>query len=185
MKALLISDDAYKTAAYGSIVKQLQTYFTAKGYEVETITVSDGMLRPCRGCFGCWVKTPGKCVIQDGIADINRAAMTCDAHIWLCPVVFGQMSANIKDALDRWLPNMLPFFTTRIDGSTIHPPRYDQYPRQVFIGYGDGLSGEDQQLFCDIIEKHRTSVSAVTAGKDTELAPILDTISFKRTGGPL
>ena len=33
------------------------------GWEV----ISDrGGIRPCAGCFGCWTKTPGTCVIKDG-----------------------------------------------------------------------------------------------------------------------
>ena len=185
MKALIISDGAYKTAAYDHIEAQLHAYFSAKDFSINEITINDAMLKPCMGCFGCWIKTPGQCVIKDGIDAINRAAMNCDALVWLCPIVFGQMSANIKNTLDRWLPNMLPFFTTRIDGSTMHPPRYDKYPRQVMIGYGDALSQDDAQLFCDITKKHRTGVPALTADANTDITPMLDKITFERIGGPL
>ena len=44
--------------------------------------------------------------------------MTSDVVVYLCPVVFGQFSANMKYAIDRWLPNMLPYFITKDDGST-------------------------------------------------------------------
>ncbi len=185
MKTLIISDDSCKTATHDRIMAQLDTYFLAKGFSVDTVTVSDGMLKPCMGCFGCWIKTPGKCVIRDDIDDINRAAMNCDALVWLCPVIFGQMSANIKNALDRWLPNMLPFFVTRNDGSTMHPPRYDHYPQQLMIGYGDSLSDDDSQLFRDITEKHRTGVPAHVVHMDTDIALLLDTITFEKIGGPL
>ena len=34
-----------------------------KGWEI----ISDnGTIKPCIGCFGCWLKTPGRCVIKDG-----------------------------------------------------------------------------------------------------------------------
>ena len=29
-------------------------------------------IHPCIGCFGCWVKTPGKCVIHDGYKDVRN-----------------------------------------------------------------------------------------------------------------
>ena len=34
--------------------------------KAETIEVGKLHLLPCRGCFACWSKTPGKCVLQDG-----------------------------------------------------------------------------------------------------------------------
>jgi multimeric flavodoxin WrbA len=45
----------------------------------------------------------GECIMKDGIVEINRACMTSDVVVYLCPIVFGQFSANIKFALDRWL----------------------------------------------------------------------------------
>jgi multimeric flavodoxin WrbA len=32
-----------------------------------TVIISDnGKMLPCVCCFGCWIKTPGECVIKDG-----------------------------------------------------------------------------------------------------------------------
>ena len=30
------------------------------------VIMPQGTIHHCVGCFGCWVKTPGKCVIHDG-----------------------------------------------------------------------------------------------------------------------
>ena len=38
----------------------------AERYEGWDVISDDGTIRPCIGCFGCWVKTPGQCVIRDG-----------------------------------------------------------------------------------------------------------------------
>ena len=38
--------------------------------EAETIEVGKLHLLPCRGCFACWSKTPGKCVLQDDMAGV-------------------------------------------------------------------------------------------------------------------
>ena len=38
--------------------------------EVEYITVKKETIKPCMGCFSCWSRTPGKCVIKDDMQKI-------------------------------------------------------------------------------------------------------------------
>jgi hypothetical protein len=138
------------------------------------------------GCFGCWVKKPGECVIGDKMSSINRSSMTSDAVFYLTPIVFGQFSANMKNVIDRWLPNMLPFFESRPDGSTMHPPRYADYPRQIMLGYADALEDEDARLFIDINKKHRNNSEVlIYRGNDSMLLEELGRIPLTRTGGQL
>jgi hypothetical protein len=80
---------------------------------------------------------------------------------------------------------MLPFFMTRPDGSTMHPPRYTSYPAQVLIGYGDGVSEEDAQLFADINHKHRSSVTAFVYRPGTGIVQRLGGVRLARKGGNL
>jgi len=63
---------------------------------------------------------------------------------------------------------MLPFLETRPDGSTMHPPRYDSYPGQIIIGYGDEISDEDKQLFIDVTKKHRRNIEVMIYQEPTE-----------------
>ena len=156
-KVFLISDKEFLSEKHNQLKTQLESFFTAQGFKTEE-TLVGGDLAYCRGCFGCWTKSPGECVIRDHMAHINKTAMTSDVVVYLCPVVFGQFSANMKNTIDRWLPNMLPFFIIRKDGSTMHPPRYQSYPKQFIIGYGDDISAEDAALFSDITSRHRVGV---------------------------
>jgi len=35
--------------------------------------ISDtGTIQHCIGCFGCWIKTPGKCVLKDGYENMGE-----------------------------------------------------------------------------------------------------------------
>ena len=38
----------------------------ADQYEDYEIIADEGTIKPCIGCFSCWNRTPGKCVIKDG-----------------------------------------------------------------------------------------------------------------------
>ncbi|MFT9078273.1 NAD(P)H-dependent oxidoreductase [Ethanoligenens sp.] len=169
MNALIITDGEYKTRVYDMLSKLAMQLLAEKGFELQ-VRELDRSLHSCMGCFGCWIKKPGECMISDEMAELNRCYMDSDAVIFLSPVVFGQFSANIKNAIDRALPNMLPFFYRRPDGSTMHPPRYEKSPALLIIGYGEGLDSEEVQLFRDVTEKHRydVGVEVYQGESDTE-----------------
>lgn len=186
MRAYMVSDGEFLTARQSELNQIISRFLSEHGFAVSQKVIARDELAFCRGCFDCWTKTPGECAIHDSIADINRACMTSDVVVYLCPVVFGQFSANIKSAVDRWLPNMLPFFTTRKDGSTMHPPRYPDYPKQIFLAYGDSLTDEEAKVFSDITMKHRSSVEMmIDRGNDDEILLSLSGISLQRVGGSL
>lgn len=186
MVVLLISDKEYQTETFLRLNNSIKTYLKDKKYEIDEIQIGRNDLAYCMGCFGCWVKKPGECVINDKMTQINRSYINSDAVIYLSPVIFGQFSANMKNAVDRWIPNLLPFFKKRPDGSTKHPSRYKDYPKHVFIGYGEDLTAEDTALFSDIILKHRANVEVMLyQGRNDEIIGKLEHIELKKAGEPL
>lgn len=186
MKAVFISDSEFRSNLLEVLEQRLRVYLETRAFEIEEIKIGRDDLTFCKGCFGCWVKKPGECVINDAAGRINHTVMNSDAVFYLSPVVFGQFSANIKNAVDRYLPNMLPFFITRDDGSTMHPPRYTDYPKQIMVGYADELTAEDGMLFTDITRKHRRNVEVILFDHAaSELERMLDGMELKRVEGSL
>jgi len=176
----------YQIPLFHALHAQVCKYLADKGFEIIETSIGRDDLTYCRGCFGCWIKKPGECVIDDMMTQVNRNFINCDVAIYLTPVVFGQFSANIKNALDRWLPNVMPFFITRPDGSTIHPGRYKSYPRQIMAAYADGLTDGDMKLFEDIIKRHRMNVDVVRFdGNQDSFKEALDQIRFGKVGAKL
>ena len=186
MRAFILSDKEFRTKQYEDLSALVIEHLKDKGFETEEHPVGKEDLAHCMGCFGCWVKKPGKCVISDQMDTINHKYMQSDVAFYLCPVVFGQFSSNMKNSLDRWIPNVLPFFELRPDGSTIHPGRYDSYAKQIFVAYADDLQPEDAKLFTDIIQKHRRNVEVIIyTGSSKEFQKELEKIDLKKVGSKL
>ncbi|MDR1351894.1 MAG: flavodoxin family protein [Treponema sp.] len=96
----------------------------AGNHSVEIITVSQQTIEPCRGCFCCWEKTPGKCVIADDMGGILDRYSNADLIIWSFPLYYYGVPSKTKALIDRLLPTNLPDIIIRADGSAGHPPRY-------------------------------------------------------------
>jgi multimeric flavodoxin WrbA len=157
MNALILTDGEYKTDVYDTLSTLTKELLVEKKFTIQVRELGRE-LHACMGCFGCWVKQPGECVLKDEMQELDHCYMNSDAVLFLSPVIFGQFSANIKNAIDRTLPNMLPFFYRRSDGSTMHPPRYEKYPVLFIIGYSKGLDEEEVRLFRDITARHHYGV---------------------------
>ena len=56
--------------------------------EVEYITVKKETIKPCMGCFSCWSRTPGKCVIKDDMQKIYEKINSADIIIESFPLYF-------------------------------------------------------------------------------------------------
>ena len=186
MKALLLADEEYLSPVYQRLKDEVSRFLKLRGFETQCLEVKAEQVTFCRGCFGCWIKKPGECVLKDAMSEINPAVMNSDTVIYLSPIIFGQFSPTLKSVIDRGLPNMLPFFVKRPDGSTMHPPRYKTYPNLIIIGYGEGIGEEDKQLFRDITLKHRRSVDVlIYEGSSAAFAETLSTIKLGRVKGSL
>lgn len=115
-----------------------------KEHSLDWIYLSEKHIKPCMGCFGCWVKTPGICVISDDATEIIRKMVNCDLVVDLSPVTFGGYSSELKKMLDRSIPILLPYFK-RVKGEIHHFQRYENVPANLMIGYqetSDPLSAE-------------------------------------------
>ena len=180
MKTFIISDDDYNTEIYKKLRALVMDFFQKRNFEIKQQSIKKGDLHFCLGCYGCWTKKPGECVINDAMAQINRTFNESDVVVYLSPIVFGQFSPNIKNAIDRWLPNVLPLFVKKPDGTTRHPLRYPSEPKTVVIGYGNTVSKENAQLFVNVA-KHQSGVDAfVYSNAQENIAECLETVKLER-----
>ncbi len=89
-------------------------------HEVNVIRVIDKDIAPCQGCFGCWERMDGHCVIEDdqnAILDIYREA---DVIIWSFPLYCYGMPSHLKAFLDRTIPLVKMKMVQTEDGTVRH-----------------------------------------------------------------
>lgn len=99
-------------------------------------------VRHCVGCFGCWIKTPGKCVIADRAREFCDMLPQQDEVIIISKLTFGGLSPDVKAVLDRSIGYMLPFFRI-IKGEMHHVQRFTSSP--VFIYHFYQAAGKPAQ----------------------------------------
>ena len=92
--------------------------------DVEIIDVSKADVEGCLGCFACWNKTPGKCVLIDDMSEILTKIIAADIIIWSFPLYCFGIPGNLKNLIDRSLPLNLPSMAEDNDSGG-HPSRYD------------------------------------------------------------
>jgi len=68
MKALVLNGSKTEKEAVNSVSDYLVDFLRTNNYEVDVMILRDEKIASCLGCFGCWLNTPGQCVIKDAEA---------------------------------------------------------------------------------------------------------------------
>ncbi|HBR28731.1 MAG TPA: flavoprotein [Firmicutes bacterium] len=111
----------------------------------------DGKIHNCLGCFGCWVKTPGACVIRDQYGDMGEQLAKCSELLIISQCYYGGFSPFVKNVLDRSIPYIHPYFVIR-NGRMHHRRRYkNHFSLQVWF-YGEDISATEKQTAKKVVE---------------------------------
>lgn len=110
-----------------------------------------GEIHPCIGCFGCWVKTPGKCVIQDGYEDTGIWMSKCTELIFISRCCYGSLSPFVKMVQDRAISYLHPDFVLR-KGELHHKRRYENVIHLSAYFYGEQITEQEKETAKRILE---------------------------------
>ena len=131
---------------------------TAKNDDI--MFCANPIVKPCMGCFGCWIKTPGKCVINDRCSDIPSYMAKCDEMILISPILFGSYSECIKAVIDRSIPYVLPYFRI-VQGEMHHKMRYKHSFKLKVYFYGE-CDDEERQIAESLVHANAMNFGATS-----------------------
>ncbi|MBQ1826506.1 MAG: hypothetical protein II126_00915 [Erysipelotrichaceae bacterium] len=110
----------------------------------DSVVISDnGTIRPCVGCFGCWNRDPGKCVVKDGYDNMGYLYHHAQETVFISRLTYGGFSHFVKNICDRSLGYVLPHFEI-VNGESHHQRRYKEDKPFTFIFYGNDMSQKEK-----------------------------------------
>lgn len=99
-KVLILSGSPRKGGNSDILCDEFAKGALANGHEVEKICVAEKKIAPCLGCYYC-KDHGGKCVLNDGMAEILEKIIAADVLVLATPVYFYSMCAQLKAVIDR------------------------------------------------------------------------------------
>ena len=171
-KAIILNGGG-AAAPYRELAACAEAWARGQGLETAAFDLTQLEIKPCRGCFNCWLKTPGLCCTRDAMDDVVPRMAEADFQIMVTPITYGGYGFHLKKTLDRSIPVLLPFFEW-IEGELHHPLRYKYGKRRVAaIGVLPEPDTESERIFHLLVRRnsinmHAEPVSIVLSGRTSD-----------------
>ncbi len=153
MKAMILNGSHRHDAYAGLARRALEAELVGRGWERTWYDLEDHEIAPCKGDFFCFVRTPGICMSDDVNRDIAQEMIRSDLLVLFTPITFGGYSSELKKAMDHFIQNILPFFST-VDGEIHHAKRYARYPDLLVVGWLPQSDGESESVFRALVRRN-------------------------------
>lgn len=160
MKAIILDGGFNENALLRDVTATAENCLRTNRYNVETIILRKLTIAACKGCFDCWMKTPGICGIGDAGRDIAEKIIKSNLLVLVTPVTFGGYSSEIKKIQDRMIPLISPHFIN-IYGETHHKARYPGYPDIAGIGILPERDSKSEEIFKTLARRNAMQHSGV------------------------
>ena len=131
------------------------------------------LVKCCIGCFGCWIKTPGVCVIRDRCTAVPSYMANCNEMVVISPILYGGYSQKVKAVMDRSIGYLLPYFRI-VNGEMHHQIRYN-HPFRLCVYFYGACSDDEKNIAKRLVE-----ANAVNLGADRFSVMFLESVEAVR-----
>jgi putative NADPH-quinone reductase len=112
------------------------------GADVDLYYNYDLKIKPCRGCFNCWLKTPGICSQMDDMQWLIPKMRDADVLVYATPLYSYGMNGQMKNLIDRMIVLAEPFMEV-VKGRSRHIAGDGEKLRKIVLVSNCGLWGID------------------------------------------
>lgn len=123
----------------------------------------DGDIHHCIGCFGCWVKTPGKCVLHDGYEGTGIDMGKCTEMILISRCCYGSVSPFVKTVQDRAISYVQGDFIIR-NGEMHHKRRYNNVITLSAHLYGENITDIEKETARKLLQANADNYDGLVKG---------------------
>jgi multimeric flavodoxin WrbA len=110
-----------------------------------TVFSANPAVYSCVGCFGCWLSTPGECLINDRCKGFASMISRHDEFLVISRMVFGGFSPAVKAVIERGIGYISPFFRI-VGGEMHHVLRYDCKVGLQYVFYGRDITEHEKEI---------------------------------------
>lgn len=124
------------------------------------IVSNNAPIQNCIGCFGCWIKTPGACVIRDEYGNLGEMLSKCDEMLIISECFYGGFSDFTKNVLDRGISFVHPYFVIR-KGKMHHKLRYKNRIKLKAWFYGNDITDEEKETAKKLVNANAINFNVI------------------------
>jgi len=103
------------------------------GADTENVFLAKHKIKPCIGCFNCWVKTPGECAIKDDMSELRGKYRAADVVVFATPLYVDNVTGIMKNFMDRLVPLADPHFEKDENGQYRHVKGFSKVQKIAVI----------------------------------------------------
>ncbi|MGI6069239.1 MAG: flavodoxin family protein [Blautia sp.] len=112
MKIVVLKGSPHKNGSSNMLAEQFQKGAREVGHEVQVCDVAHMKLHPCLGCGHC--SAEGECIHKDDNVQIREALLSADMAVFVTPIYYFGMSAQLKMVIDRFYS-----YTAKLSGKSL------------------------------------------------------------------
>lgn len=158
MKILLLDGSAENDPVLKTTRKVIEKTLSDKNHDLTSFTLRDTAIQGCIGCFSCWLKTPGVCILKDAGLETTRSVVESECLILLTRITYGGYSWHLAKAMERLVSILQPYFLKVRGKITVKRCKHE---KTILIAFGAVAvnSKEREDVFSELVHWNASNYS--------------------------